>query len=99
MHENLKVLIATDDVMEWMETVLMEKEKIGSHFDMSWSRISMDFERVKVKTTRSTAELFKVFCTAHICKKNVVLNFPLHVFRQPLVLNPSGPIKVDSQIL
>jgi len=46
--------------MEWIETIIMEKENFGSFFDMSWSRIPMDFDRVKIKTTKSTAEIYKV---------------------------------------
>ena len=57
----LKVLIATKDIMEWIEAVLMEVNGTKhSVFDIEYTKIPMDFEFLDVTTTRRTTDLVKV---------------------------------------
>ena len=54
----LQVLIAMDDVMQWIETVLMEVNGIrGSEYDISFSKVFLNLDRIKITTTIRTTVL------------------------------------------
>ena len=49
------------DVMEWIETVLMEvKGTKQSPFDIEFSKVNLDLDAMKVTTTTRTTDLVKV---------------------------------------
>ena len=49
-----------DDVMEWIQTVIMEPENMALHFDITKSRVLIEAERILVTTTRRTTDLVRV---------------------------------------
>jgi hypothetical protein len=50
-----------DDVMEWIETVLMEVDGTKqSPFDIVYSKVFMNLEDMKVTTTTRTTDLIRV---------------------------------------
>ena len=54
----MQVLIAMDDVMEWIETVLMEVDGVrGSEYDISFSKVFLNLDRTKITTTTRTTNL------------------------------------------
>ena len=54
----MQVLIAMDDVMEWIETVLMEVDGVrGSEYDVSFSKVFLNLDRTKITTTTRTTNL------------------------------------------
>lgn len=54
----MQVLIAMDDVMQWIETVLMEVDGIrGSEYDISFSKVFLNLDRIKITTTIRTTVL------------------------------------------
>ena len=52
-----KVLIAVDDVMEWIDLVVSEIEGMNSTYDLMDYRVFMDLERLKITTTTRTTNL------------------------------------------
>ena len=57
----LQVLVATTDVMEWIETVLMEVNGTKqSPFDIEYSKVNLDLDYMKITTTTRTTDLVKV---------------------------------------
>ena len=47
-----------DDVMQWIETVLMEVDGIrGSEYDISFSKVFLNLDRIKITTTIRTTVL------------------------------------------
>ena len=49
------------DVMEWIETVLMEiKGTKQSIFDIEYSKVNLELDSVKITTTTRTTDLVKV---------------------------------------
>ena len=58
----MQVLIAMDDVMEWIETVLMEVDGVrGSEYDISFSKVFLNLDRTKITTTTRTTNLDTVW--------------------------------------
>jgi len=55
-----KVLIATSEIMEWIETVLMEQEKMRSVFDINKSKVLISLDKLAITTTRRTTALVYV---------------------------------------
>ena len=54
----MQVLIAMDDVMEWIETVLMEVDGVrGSEYDIRFSKVFLNLDRTKITTTTRTTNL------------------------------------------
>ena len=51
-----------DDVMEWIETILMEVEGVrDSDYDIRYSKVFMNLEDMKKTTTTRTTKLTRVF--------------------------------------
>lgn len=52
--------MATTDVIDWIETVLMEIDGTRqSPYDIEYSKVSLDLESKKITTTSRTTELIK----------------------------------------
>ena len=48
----LQVLIATSEIMEWIETVLMELDNAGTYFDISRSKVPIDLDLFQMEIKR-----------------------------------------------
>lgn len=60
-YSDTEVLVASIDVMDWIETVLMEIDGTRqSPYDLEYSKVSLDLESMKITTTSRTTELVKV---------------------------------------
>jgi hypothetical protein len=49
-----------DEVMEWVETVIMEPEKMRLYFDITKSRVIFENDNLLVTTTKRTTDLVRV---------------------------------------
>ncbi len=49
-----------DDVMQWIEKVTMELDRMSVYYDINYSKIFMDLEEMKVTTTSRSTKLIEV---------------------------------------
>lgn len=56
----LQVLIATDEVMDWISAVLMQTDQLSLFYDLGKARIKVEVERQYVTTTQRTTVLASV---------------------------------------